>query len=56
MLIKVKTESGPDKKLNLADSFWQGGSLRWNEEELIAYGDYADYILNLKHPNIHGSR
>lgn len=26
-----------------------GSSAVWNEEELIACGDCADYILNLKH-------
>ena len=33
-----------------------GGSIRWNEEELIACGDCADYILNLKLSSFaHGS-
>lgn len=27
-----------------------GSSIGWNEEELIACGDCADYILNLKLP------
>lgn len=31
-----------------------GGSIRWNEEELIACGDCADYILNLKLSLVYG--
>jgi len=34
--------------LYLTSSSLAGGSIRWNEEELIACGDCADYILNLK--------